>query len=88
VDFCTACLKAATRSVDAHRVSITHALLIAAGFPFSGIDVVFSAAVGLVLLVTTVCARVVISRGRRPAARVVRVQPAADAAPQRAAASG
>ncbi|HEY0631439.1 MAG TPA: hypothetical protein VGC98_05255 [Thermoleophilaceae bacterium] len=69
-------------------MSITHALLIAAGFPFSGIDVVFSAAVGLVLLVTTVCARVVISRGRRPAARVVRVQPAADAAPQRAAASG
>jgi uncharacterized integral membrane protein len=74
--------------VDASRVNIAHALVTATGFPFSGIDVLFSAVVGVVLLVTAVGARVVISRSRRPVARVARAQPSADAAPQRAAASG
>jgi hypothetical protein len=83
-------LKAGAPLVDAPRVDLAHALVAAAGIPFSGIDILFTAVVGVVLLVTAVGARLVISRSRRPAARVVRAQPTADAAPQpqRAAASG
>jgi hypothetical protein len=54
-------------------VTAAHALA-AAGFPFSGIDVVFSALVGVLLLVVVVGARVAISRSQRPAQpRPVRV---------------
>jgi hypothetical protein len=75
--------------VDAPLVDIAHAFVTAAGIPFSGIDVLFTAAVGLGLLIAAVGARVVISRSRRPATPVVvRVQPQAEAAPQQAAASG
>ena len=69
-------------------MSAIHAVAAAGGIPFSGIDVVFSAAVGVGLLVAAVGTRVLISRSRRPAPQSVRGQRTADAAPQRAAASG
>ena len=73
---------------DARHMSVIHAVAAAGGIPFSGIDVVFSAGVGVGLLVAAVGARVVISRTRRPATRLARAQRTADATPQRAAASG
>jgi carbon monoxide dehydrogenase subunit G len=81
-------LKGGARMADARRMSAIHAVAAAGGIPFSGIDVAFSAGVGVGLLVAAVGARVVISRSRRPARRLVRGQRTADAAPQRAAASG
>jgi hypothetical protein len=73
---------------DARRMSAIHALVASGNIPFSGIDVLFTACVGVALLVAAVGARVVVSRrSRRPAARVVRER-TADATPQRAAASG
>jgi hypothetical protein len=58
--------------VDAIRVNLAAALA-SAGIPFSGIDVLFTAAVGLVLLVVAVATRVMVGRSRRPAwPRVVR----------------
>jgi hypothetical protein len=74
---------------DARRMSAIHALVAAGSIPFSGIDVLFTACVGVALLVAAVGARVVVSRrSRRPAPRVVRGERTADATPQRAAASG
>ena len=63
--------------VDAIRVNVI-ASLASAGIPFSGIDVLVSAGVGLMLLVAVVGAHVAIRRSRRPAhPRVVRApQPA------------
>ena len=62
-------LKHVALMADAIRVNA----LAASGIPFSGIDVLFTAAVGLVLLVVAVGARVIVSRSRRPAwSRVVR----------------
>jgi len=58
--------------VDGSRVNIADAVA-STGFPFSGMDVVFSGAVGVVLLVVAVGARLVIGWRRRPAQpRVVR----------------
>jgi hypothetical protein len=73
---------------DARDMSAIHAVVAAGGIPFSGFDVLFSAGVGVALLVTAVGARVVISRRRRPAPRIVRAPRTAEAAPQGAAASG
>jgi len=58
-------------------VNAAHAIA-AAGFPFSGVDVLFSVAVGVALLVVAVGARLVIGRNRRPA------RPRAVAAPRHA----
>jgi hypothetical protein len=74
--------------VDARDMSAIHAVVAAGGIPFSGIDVLFSAGVGVALLVAAVGARVVISRRGRPAPLHIRAPRTAEAAPQHAAASG
>ena len=56
-------LKRAGPTVDATPVNA----VAASGIPFSGIDVLFTAAVGLVLLVVAIGTRVMVSRSRRPA---------------------